>query len=140
MLLLQMAYKIPCILPINMDLLSQSLQEKGMLFHSNLNTLRLAAWKLSGRPARCRGIVSQRRRVDNHNDLTTSSGTCDTGDSFADGVLIYSVISENLNTTGFDFCGLNYLLSWVRLSGRVALITVFLIYLVLVSWIVCLVP
>ena len=49
-LLLQMACKIPCLLPINMDLLSGSLQEKGMLFHSDLKTLRLAAWKLSGIP------------------------------------------------------------------------------------------
>ena len=51
-LLLQMACEILCLLPINMDLLSQSLQEKGMLFHSDLKTLRLAAWKLSSRPSR----------------------------------------------------------------------------------------
>ena len=91
-------------------------------------------------PAHCRGIASPRGRVDTHNDLSTSSGTRDTGDSFADWVFVYSVISEHLNTTGFDFCGLGYLLSWVRLSGRAALSTVFPFYLVLVSWIVCLVP
>ena len=51
-LLLQMACEIPCLLPINMDLLSQSLQEKGTLFHSDLKTFRLAAWKLSDRPSR----------------------------------------------------------------------------------------
>ena len=32
--------------------LSQSLQEKGMLYYSDLKTLRLVAWKLSGRPSR----------------------------------------------------------------------------------------
>ena len=42
-LLLQMACEIPCLLPINMDLQSQSLQEKGTLHHSDLKTLRLAA-------------------------------------------------------------------------------------------------
>ena len=51
-LLLQIACEIPCLLPINMDLLSHSFSEKGMLFHSDLKTLRLAAWKLSGRTSR----------------------------------------------------------------------------------------
>ena len=51
-LLLHMAFKIPCLLSLSMDLLSQSLQAKGTLYHSDLKTLRLAAWKLSGRPSR----------------------------------------------------------------------------------------
>ena len=33
-----------------MDLFSQSLLAKGMLYHSDLKTLRLAVWKMSGRP------------------------------------------------------------------------------------------
>ena len=51
-LLLQMACKIPCLLPLNMDLLSRLMLAKGMLYHSDLKTLRLATWKLSSRPSR----------------------------------------------------------------------------------------
>ena len=36
----------------NIAFLSQSLQEKGTLYYSDLKTLRLAAWKLSGRHSR----------------------------------------------------------------------------------------
>ena len=51
-LLLQMPCEIACLLLLSIDLLSQLLLAKGMLYHSDLKTLRLAAWKLSGRPSR----------------------------------------------------------------------------------------
>ena len=51
-LLLQIACELPYLLLLNVDLLSRSLQAKGMLYHSDLKTLRLAAWKLSSRPSR----------------------------------------------------------------------------------------
>ena len=47
-LLLQLACSPPVLLPLQMDLLSQTLQDKGTLFHTNLKSLRLAAWPLSG--------------------------------------------------------------------------------------------
>jgi len=51
-LLLQMACEVPLLLSIKMDLLSQRLAQKGTLYHSDLKTLKLAAWKLSGTPSR----------------------------------------------------------------------------------------
>ena len=51
-LMLQKACKIPFLLPLKMDLPSQQLVAKGMLFHSDLKTVRLAAWKLSSKPTR----------------------------------------------------------------------------------------
>ena len=51
-LLLQMACKIPCFLSLKIDRLLQSLLVKGTLYHTDLMTLWLAAWKLNGRPSR----------------------------------------------------------------------------------------
>ena len=50
-LLFKKACDIPCLLPLNMDLLSESLQAKYTLYHLDLKTLRLAAWKLSSKPS-----------------------------------------------------------------------------------------
>ena len=44
-LLLQMACEIPLLLPCRRDL-SQFLPDKGMLYHTDLQTLRLTVWKL----------------------------------------------------------------------------------------------
>ena len=46
-LLQSMAVQAPWILPLERDLLSQKLIDKGTLFHSDLRTLRLAAWRLN---------------------------------------------------------------------------------------------
>ena len=46
-LLIQMACKVPCQLITQMDLLSQRLQDKGTIYHSDLSSLEslhLAAW------------------------------------------------------------------------------------------------
>ena len=51
-LLLQIAGKIHLLLPHRMDLLSQCLPDKGTLHHTDLKTLRLTVWKLSGVPHR----------------------------------------------------------------------------------------
>jgi len=51
-LLLQMACEIPLLLPRRRDLLSQHLPDKGVLYHTDLETLQLTAWKLSGKPSR----------------------------------------------------------------------------------------
>ena len=50
-LFLQMACEIPLLLPCRRDLLSQCLPNKGMLYHTDLLTLRLTVWKLSGVPS-----------------------------------------------------------------------------------------
>jgi hypothetical protein len=47
-LLLQMACEVPLRLPLKLDLLSQTLPQMGTLFHPDLKSLRLAAWKLTG--------------------------------------------------------------------------------------------
>ena len=57
--LLQMACKIPLLFPGKKDLLSQCLPNKAMLFHADLKTLRLTAWKLSGIPSRVRAFQRQ---------------------------------------------------------------------------------
>ena len=57
-LLLQMACEIPLLLPCRMDLLSQCLPDKGTLLHTDLKTLRLTAWKLSGTPSRIKAFQS----------------------------------------------------------------------------------
>ena len=49
-LLLQMACEILFQLPCLQDLLSQHLPNKGMLYHTDLETLQLTVWKLSGVP------------------------------------------------------------------------------------------
>jgi hypothetical protein len=46
-LLQSMAVEAPWILPVERDLLSQRLPDKGILFHPDLHSLRLAAWRLS---------------------------------------------------------------------------------------------
>ena len=51
-LLLQMTFEIPLLLPHRWDLLSQSLPDKGVLYHTDLATLHLMAWKLSSMPSR----------------------------------------------------------------------------------------
>ena len=43
--------RIPCFLPLYMELLSKSLQAKGVCSHSDLKSFWLAAWKLSSRPS-----------------------------------------------------------------------------------------
>ena len=51
-LLLQLVCSPPFLLPLQMDLLSQTLTGKGTLYHSNLKSLHLAAWRLSGQTSR----------------------------------------------------------------------------------------
>ena len=51
-LLIEMACEIPVRLPRRMDLLSQKLQDRGTLFHPDLSSLNLTAWKLSADPGR----------------------------------------------------------------------------------------
>ena len=58
-LLLPMACEIPFLLPGRRHLLSQCLPNKSMLFHVNLKTLRLTAWKLSCVPSRVMAFQGQ---------------------------------------------------------------------------------
>jgi len=58
-LLLQMACEIPLLLPLKLDLLSQTLPQMGTLFHPDLKSLRLAAWKLSGVFSRVQAFRNQ---------------------------------------------------------------------------------
>ena len=55
-LLLQMACKIPLLLPHRRDLLSQCLPDKGTLFHTDLMALKLKVWKPSGMPSRTKAF------------------------------------------------------------------------------------
>ena len=50
--LLQMACEVPFQLPHRHNLLSQRLPNKGVLYHTDLETLQLTAWKLSSVPSR----------------------------------------------------------------------------------------
>ena len=54
-LLLQIVCEIPLLLPCRRDLLSH-LPDKGMLFQTDLKTLRLEAWKLSRVPSRIKAF------------------------------------------------------------------------------------
>ena len=56
-LLLQLACVIPILLPRRQDLLSQHLPEKGVLYHTDLETLQLTVWKLSGATSRTRSFL-----------------------------------------------------------------------------------
>jgi len=58
-LLLQMACEVPLLLPLKLGLLSQILPQKGTLFHPDLKSLRLAAWKLSGVSSRVQAFRNQ---------------------------------------------------------------------------------
>ena len=55
-LFLQMACKIPLLLPCRRNLLSHCLPDKGTLFHTDLKTLRLTVWKLSSVPSRVKAF------------------------------------------------------------------------------------
>ena len=46
--LLQLSCEIPRLLPRRFDLLTQTLSERGTLYHGDLATMQLVAWKLSG--------------------------------------------------------------------------------------------
>ena len=61
-LLLQMACEIPFRLLCRNNLLSQHLPDKGMLYHTDLVTLQLTAWKLSGVPSRAKAFRMQLSR------------------------------------------------------------------------------
>ena len=61
--LLQMACKIPLLLPCRRNLLSQCQPDKGTLYHTNLQTLRLTVWKLIGMPSRIRAFQTQLSRL-----------------------------------------------------------------------------
>ena len=56
---LQMVCEVPLLLPCRWDLLSQCLPDKGMLYHADLETLQLMAWKLSGIPLTTRAFLMQ---------------------------------------------------------------------------------
>ena len=58
-LLFQMVCEIPHRLPLWGDFLSQCLPDKGMLYHTDLVTLQLMAWKLSSMPSRTRVFLMQ---------------------------------------------------------------------------------
>ena len=47
-LLLELALEGPVLFKLEIDLLSQKLQDRGIQYHPNLNWLHLSAWKLSG--------------------------------------------------------------------------------------------
>ena len=47
-LLLQMSIAQPIELPVRIDLLTQRLEGKGVLYHPDLRKLRLTGWRLSG--------------------------------------------------------------------------------------------
>ena len=55
--LLQMACEIPFRLLCQNDVLSQRLPEKGMLYHTDLVTLQLTAWKLISMPSRAKAFL-----------------------------------------------------------------------------------
>ena len=55
--LLQMACEIHLLLPCRRDLLSQHLPSKGILYHTDLETLQLMGWELSGKPSRTRDLL-----------------------------------------------------------------------------------
>jgi hypothetical protein len=57
--LLQLACEVPLLLPLKLSLLSQHLPSKGTLFHADLKSLRLAAWKLSGVPSSVQAFQRQ---------------------------------------------------------------------------------
>ena len=57
--LLQMTCEIPLLLTCRWNLLSQHLPDKSVLCHTDLETLRLMAWKLSGVPSRTRSFLMQ---------------------------------------------------------------------------------
>ena len=72
--------------------------------------------------------------MDTQNDLSTSSGTRDAVVALAGGVLVYSVITEHLITTGIDSLW-SVLFAFIHQTlYRAALSTVFPLYLVLVGW------
>ena len=50
--LLQMACKTPLLLPRRRDLMLQHLPNKGVLYHTKLETIQLTAWTLSDKPSR----------------------------------------------------------------------------------------
>ena len=54
-----MACEVPLLLPVKMDLLSQHLSQKGTLYHSDLKSLKLAAWKLSGVSSKVQAFQKQ---------------------------------------------------------------------------------
>ena len=58
-LLHQMMCEIPLLLSHKRDLLSQCLTNKGMLYHTDLETLQLTACKLSGIPSRTKAFLRQ---------------------------------------------------------------------------------
>ena len=58
-LLVQMAVAQPVQFRLELDLLSQTLQARGTLFHPDLSRLRLTAWKLNGRRGSTLGSLSK---------------------------------------------------------------------------------
>jgi hypothetical protein len=60
-LLLQLAAAPPVQFRLEMDLLSQTLQAKGTLFHPDLPSLHLTAWKLNGKNGSTLGSLSRSR-------------------------------------------------------------------------------
>jgi hypothetical protein len=60
--LLQLSCDVPRLLPIRQDLLSQQLPGKGTLFHEDLQTLHLVAWRLSGVPSVTKDFLTRLSR------------------------------------------------------------------------------
>ena len=58
-ILLQMTCEIPLLLTCRRSLFSQCLPDKGVLYHTDLETLQLMAWKLSSMPYRTRTFLMQ---------------------------------------------------------------------------------
>ena len=56
-LLLHMAVETPVMFRLEINLLSQVLQDKGRLYHPDLRSLQLTAWKLSGAPGRRQALA-----------------------------------------------------------------------------------
>lgn len=56
-LLLSLLVDVPRLLPLQQDLLSQVLPAKGRLFHQDIRSLHLTAWRLSGVPSRHRAFL-----------------------------------------------------------------------------------
>ena len=59
----EMATEAPILFKLEIDLLSQKLQDRGGLYHQDLRHIRLSAWRLSGRGGAKQTILSPSLRL-----------------------------------------------------------------------------
>ena len=62
-LLQEMATEAPFLFKLEIDLLSQKLQDRGVLYHQDLRQIHLSAWRLSDRRGAKQAIPSQSLRL-----------------------------------------------------------------------------